>query len=124
MCTIWKGLSLIDAERLLQLHQIFKKTLQELIADQMRMLDRTFRQQQLKSTPSDRSSDPATFCSRLIFSRSELIDSMVHPPQESPEFFGNFETGDFEKLLPFYLASCDYLVDVEPTGSQNTAIDL
>ena len=36
----------------------------------------------------------------------------------------DFLGSGFERLLPFYLASCDYLVDIDDSQSQNTAIDL
>lgn len=35
-----------------------------------------------------------------------------------------FQTNDLKRLLRFFLASCDCLVDIERTGFQNTAIDL
>ena len=120
VCTTWKGLSFKEAEILFQLHQIFKESLQELIADHLHEQDQIFREQHSRSPINSlRSSDTATFCSRLIFSRTRLVESMVRLLQQSRE-----HTGGFEKLLPFYLTSCDHLVDIERSGAQNTAIDL
>ena len=120
ICTTWKGLSLKEAEILFQLHQLFKESLQDLVADQLHEQDRKFRQQHPRNPVNDPgSSDTATFYSQLIFSRTRLTDSMVRLLQSSRE-----HTGGFERLLPFYLTSCGYLVDIERSGAQNTAIDL
>ena len=120
VCTTWKGLSLQEAELLFLLHQTFKESLQDLIADQLNEQDQMFREQHSRSSISGfESSDTTTFCSRLIFSRTRLTESMVRLVQSSRE-----HTRASESLLPFYLTSCDYLVDIERSGERNTAIDL
>lgn len=125
VCTTWKGLSLMEAELLFQLNQIFKTCLENLIADQLEEQDQGFRQQQSRSvTNVVGSSATSTFCSRSVFSRTELSESMVRLLQSSQEYILDFQTSDLKKLLPFYLTSCDYLVDIERSGSQDTALDL
>jgi len=125
VCTTWKGLSLTEAELWFQLNRIFKTCLENLIADQLQEQDQEFRQQQSRSAPNVvKSSATFTFCCRSDFSRTKLSESMIRLLQSSQDYILGFQTSDLKKLLRFFLTSCDYLVDIERTGSQNTAIDL
>ena len=125
VCTTWKGMSFAEAELLFQFHQVFKPSMEDLLADQLREQDQTFRRRHAKGTASkDRYSGTAKLSSRFSFNRTRLIESMLLRLQTSQEYMMHPPNRGFRRLLQLYLASCDCLVDIERTGSQNTAIDL
>lgn len=124
--TTWKGLSMADAQCLFQLGRVFKESLEHLLANLCHEQDRKCKREYSMTHASGQSnSGTPTFLFQACFSRTELISTMIRLLTSSREKPVSFYVIDYHKrLLPFYLASCDYLTDIEREGFQHTAMDL
>lgn len=118
--TVWKGLMLSDAEKLLNLHQAFRNSLEDLLADGLQKMRNEFLK--LYSNLDARLLDKASLLRRLPFSRSQLIHCMS---QRLKPVEGGLVKGSrryYSVLLPLYLISCDCFMDFEGDGVGDTAV--
>lgn len=123
--TVWKGLLLSDAERLLYLHMIFRDSLENLLTDALDNLHQDFQQQCASYHNSDIGVLIKSSLKRqLIFSLSYLVLCLNERLEHSGELFEDGWNRDFMMFLPLYLVSCDCLMSFEGDRAGDTAVEI
>ena len=123
--TVWKGLMLSDAARLLYLHRIFQESLDELLAGALDVVHKDFQHQCASHRNSDISALVTLSLNRQYkFSLSYLMQSI----RQRLELSGRMRNTDFiqdcRDLLPLYLISCDCLMGFEGDRAGDTAVEI
>ena len=126
VCTVLKGLSLADAEVMFSIDSVFQKSLEEVLASQLQQMEWQARRE-LPPYHIDNSDGPvAPVASRqLSFRLAKLVKKMVKGmQQEGP---GRDELWPTSSLLVYvmqYLTTRDCLIDIEPCGFQDMAVQI
>jgi hypothetical protein len=125
MTTVWKGLLLPDAERLLYLHLTFKDSLEDLLADALHQVHEEFQQQySSRHNLCVGNQVKSSFSRRLPFSLSQLVQSMQQRLKLCGKWVEKSQMRDFMMLFPVYLFACDCLMDVEGDRVGDTAVEI
>lgn len=125
VATIWKGMSFSDAENLFAIQQVFKASLECLLADATKQLRDEFERNSSSSNANNPQRMFKMTCTRqLALSRSQLIQTMIqrlktfeHQPMEST-------MREPTELLQLYLSSTDCLIDFDEDDFLDMAIEV
>lgn len=123
--TVWKGISLKDAQTLFRIHEAFKASLEILVIDALQKLSEEFRGECRYYRP-DLSGDLSDLrvTRKLKFSQSQLSDTMHRMSSPWTDQLIGRTDQDFVMLLPLYLRTCDYLMRTNGERHQDTAIEV
>lgn len=123
--TVWKGLLISDAERLLYLDQVFKDSLEDLLADALENAHKEF-QQRFASChePNFGTLVTPSLNRQLSFNLRHLVLSMNNRLRLCGKLLEKGLWRGFTMLVPLFLASCDCLVGFEGNGDEDTAVEI
>ena len=119
-CTTWKGLTLMDAEQLLRIHQTFRNTVNYLLASQVADLIQSYNSASGSTAYADSNSSDLIHRRRCHLNWEQLLVTM----KSSLGFFKKQgETRSrFIDLLYLYLSTVDCFQFDEDNGSDSTSI--
>ena len=115
--TVWKGLSLAEADELYHINQTFGICIEELVASELHELDQEF----LQVYPPqyiggfEGQEYPAS-AHRIAFNLQQLVRTMYKLLQQ----IGYYTSNEWPDLLLLYLTTCDYITDIKLSGPQDT----
>ena len=116
VATTWKGLSIKGAEGLFTIHQIFKASLENLLADRLHELHLQF--QHKYTGPHMRGITRPDHIRQIPFSQSDLIQTMAWMLSPQRKLQGSM------MLLRLYLSTCDCLMQTDNGEVQDVAIEV
>ncbi len=124
MCTIWRGLTSIEAHNLFRIHQVFERTISYLVSGQLT-------DPQWESLAVSRISDaekansmPVNHCQRLQLDPQKLASDIASTLASQGRLVGDSAQFPLDRLIDLYLAKSDCLIVNKPDDPHYGAIDV